>query len=242
MSEKQCRNAIILNFKESDGIPTGTSKMGGFPDLPPEIEYPVMSGFTETWLIGRKKGNAEYYEKSAMQLVAQLNLYELAESGADVENLLQKKGMLYIFWSGEILRELKSNGCVKIETDEPDKTATYRVIYWDGDMSTLKRTEPPYRYLNKYLNPYSEFFAESAVDFSPCREREKDNINYIRDKLLGFPHGAVPPHIDETEVNLFQFDCYDISEGEIWTAYWIMKKSDLKNLDFSEVLLEFDHD
>lgn len=137
---------------------------------------------------------------------------------------------------------LESNGYCKIEAAEPDKTATYKVIYWDGDISALRRTEPPCSYLGRYFNAYSAFFAESAVDFSPYREYEKDNNNCIRNKLSGFPHGAIPPQIDETEVNLFQYDCYDISEGYIWAAYWIMKKSDLKNLDFSEVLLEFDHD
>lgn len=241
MSEKQYRNAVILSVKETDDVPVGASKIGGFPDLPPEIEYPVMTGFTEAWLKGKNKGKTEHYEKSAMQLVAQINLYELAKSGADVENLLPKTGMLYIFWSGEIM-ELESNKSVKIEVTEPDKTAIHKVIYWDGDISALRRTEPPCRYLGKYFDAYNEFFTESAVVFNSYEEYEKDNINYIRNKLLGFPHGIIPPQIDRTEVNLFQFDCYDISEGYIWEAYWIMKKSDLKNLDFSEVLLEFDND
>lgn len=236
MTEKQCRNAIILNFKETDSIPTGASKMGGYPDLPPEIEYPVMTGFTEQWA----GGEPDRYEKSAMQLVAQINLYEIAESGADIENLLPKKGMLYIFWSGEI-SERESDEYTEIHCYEPDKTATYKVIYWDGDMSVLKRTAPPCPYYRRYFNP-DECFTEYAVEFDYSKEYENSEDNSDLDKMFGYPQGANRPQIDETEVNLFQSDCYDNFEGCIWKAYWIMKKSDLKNLDFSEVLIDFDLD
>ncbi len=119
---------------QGGGIPVEASKMGGFPDLPSEIEYPVMSEYTETWLQGTNKGEVEHYEKSAMQLVVQINLYELAESGADIENLLSKTGMLYIFWSGEIM-ELVSDEWSEIVAEEPDKTVFHKVIYWNVDIS-----------------------------------------------------------------------------------------------------------
>lgn len=239
MSEKQHRNAIILSVGGTDDIPVGASKTGGYPDLPPEIEYPVMTGFTETW---RSNGKTKHYKKSAMQLVAQINLYELAESGADVENLLPKTGMIYIFWSGEIM-ELESDSDIEIDVAEPDKTATYRVIYWDGDMSTLKRTAPPCTYYSRYFfdNP-DECFTEFAVEFDSKEEYENDEDNSDSDKLFGYPQGVNRPQIDETEVNLFQFDCYEYFEGCIWETYWIIKKSELKNLDFSNVLIDFDMD
>lgn len=239
MPEKHYINAVILSVKEIYGkdIPLGESKMGGFPDLPPEIEYPVMTEFTEKWC----NGNIDHYAKSAMQLVAQINLYELAESGADVENLLPKTGMLYIFWSGEIM-ELEGDEYCKVEVVEPDKTATYKVIWWDGDISTLKRIEPPCPYHSKYFfDEPDECFTEFAVEFDNCKEYKDNKDNYDGDKLFGFPQGVNRPQIDETEVNLFQFDCYDIF-GCVWYAYWIMKKSDLKNLDFSKVLIDFDMD
>lgn len=241
--KKCCRNAILLNYKESpDVIPVGASKIGGFPDLPPEIEYPTMTEFKETWLRGANKGKTEHYEKSAMQLVAQINLYELAETGADLENLLPKTGMLYIFWSGETMK-LENNRGFEFITEESDKTATHKIIYWDGDMSTLKRTEPPCRYYSKYFDEYDECFSESAVEFDSCEEYENDKDNYINNKLFGFPQGvANQPQLDKTEVNLFQFDCYDIFEGSMWEVYWIMDRDDLKNLDFSRVEIDFDMD
>ena len=57
--------------------------------------------------------------------------------------------------------------------------------------------------------------------------------------MLGFPKGANVPYIDENTVNLFQFD---YSMGCLWSVYWIMKKEDLKKLDFSKVSIDFDTD
>ncbi|MDE6835120.1 MAG: DUF1963 domain-containing protein [Ruminococcus sp.] len=237
------RNAVILLCREKQNIPTGASKMGGFPDLPPEIEYPTMSECTI---------EQEHYEKSAMQLVAQINLYELAESGADVENLLPKTGMLYILWSGEVF-ELESNKYIEIKVTEPDKTAFHKVIYWDGDMSTLKRTEPPCPYYSKY---FEECFEEYSVTFDSDSEYSEDSASEIDgleeavetdsfeftnsgDKILGFPKGANVPYLDENTVSLFQFDYH---MGCLWSEYWLIKKEDLKNCDFSKVLFSCDMD
>lgn len=251
--KKYCRNAIDLFDKEYDGgIPTGASKMGGFPDLPPEIEYPTMSGYTETWLKGQNKGTVEHYEKSAMQLVAQINLYELAESGDDLDNLLPKTGMLYIFWSGEVL-ERKSDEYSEIIAEEPDNTAIHKVIYWDGDMSTLKRTAPPCPYYSKY---FEECLPEKAVEFGwmgeideqaasdidgleEALEMEAYDFSENCDKLLGFPKGGNAPYIDENRVNLFQFDHQD---GCLWAVYWLMSRDDLLRKDFSNVEIDCDCD
>lgn len=250
--KKYYRNAVILSAVEMQDIPVGASKTGGFPDLPPEIEYPVMTEYTEVWLKFCEKGKTEHYEKSAMQLAVQINLYELAESGADVENLLPERGMLYIFWSGEI-SELESDEYSEIHCAEPDKTAIHKVIYWDGDMSTLKRTEPPCPYYSRFFEE-NECFEEYAVKFdsdSEYSEKAADEIDGIEEatatdvfdfssygnKLLGFPAGANKPDADENTVNLFQFD-YDM--GCLCCEYWLINKDDLKNLDFSKV--EFDYD
>ncbi|MDE6427301.1 MAG: DUF1963 domain-containing protein [Ruminococcus sp.] len=246
MEDKNYRNAIILCDKKDVGkdIPIGASKMGGFPDLPPEIEYPTMTAHTEKFLKGCNS-KTDRYEKSAMQLVAQINLYELAETGADVDNLLPKKGMIYIFWSGEIMT-LESDEYVEIHCDEPEMKDIQKVIYWDGDMSTLRRTQPPCPYYSKYFenNITEECFPECAVDFSEQREYDcdDDDENFDSDKIFGFPYGVNKPWIKDDEVNLFQFDCYSIFEGCIWYTYWIMKQRDLKKLDFSHITLDCDMD
>ncbi|MDE5583493.1 MAG: DUF1963 domain-containing protein [Ruminococcus sp.] len=249
MDRENYRNAIILYDKDTDGkdIPVGASKMGGFPDLPPEIEYPTMSAHTETWA---SNGKTDFYEKSAMQLVAQINLYELAESGADVENLLPKKGMLYIFWSGEII-DFESDSYVKMTVDEQDKKDIQKVIYWDGDMSTLRRTPPPLPYYRKYFDGSVEedVFPENAVGFYDSEEYE-NNEEYSEDdeensecnKIFGFPCGVNIDPVEDDEINLFQFDCWDIMGGGIYKAYWIIRRKSLEKLDFSYIILESDLD
>ena len=88
------RNIIQIHLdKGIPNIPVGKSKYGGYPDLPPEIPYPTMSGYTE------KRGKQKKrYEACAMQLVLQIHLADLA--AYDTENLLPHTGMLYFFWSG----------------------------------------------------------------------------------------------------------------------------------------------
>lgn len=244
MDDENYRNAIIICDKEDVGkdIHIGASKMGGFPDLPPEIEYPTMTAHTEKFL-NRFNDKVDRYEKSAMQLVAQINLYELSETGADIDNLLPKKGMLYIFWSGETMT-FESNEYVEIHCDEPAKKDIQKVIYWDGDMSTLRRTQPPCPYYSKYFENdiTKECFPEQAVDFSEQMECDDDDENFESDKILGFPYGVNKPWIEDDEVNLFQFDCHSIFRGCIWYTYWIMKQKDLKKLDFSHIILGCDMD
>lgn len=248
--KKYYHNAIYLADKSyPDGIPVGASKMGGYPDLPPEIEYPTMSAHTQQW----NDLLPENYEKSAMQIFAQINLYELAESGADIENLLPKKGMLYIFWSGELFN-ISSDDDIISDIAEPDKTECFKVIYWNGDMSTLKRTPPPCPYYSKYFEE-NECMEEFAIDFAEGDEYEESadsikNLEEITDidlsdlsentaKLLGVPNGANCPYLENDEILLFQGD-YDM--GCLWSEYWIIRREDLKKCDFSKVRFDYDMD
>ena len=251
--KKYYRNAVGCFVKEYDGdVPVGASKIGGYPDLPPNMEYPVMSGYTEKWLKGRNAGTTERYEESAMQLVAQINLYEVAESGADIEKLLPERGMLYIFWSGEGA-PLESSDWTEVIHDNPEKNDSQKIFWWDGDMSKLKRTFPPCGYYTKY---FDECISEIGIEFGWMDEYEERAGYEIEgleealdteahelaescDKLLGVPHGANVPVLSEDEVNLFQFD-YNI--GCMWTAYWIMKKADLLRRDFTKVTFDADCD
>lgn len=247
--KKYYRNAMYIICKSyPDGIPVGASKMGGYPDLPPEIEYPTMSAHTQQWT----NVSAERYEESAMQIFAQINLYEAVESGADVENLLPKTGMLYIFWSGELFYISESD--VISDVAKPDKTAHFKVIYWDGDMSALKRTPPPCPYYSKYFEE-NECMEEFAIDFAETDEYEDgaeniENLEKIADidmhehkiyeaKLLGVPQGANRPDLRDDEVLLFQGD-YEM--GCLWREYWIIKRDDLKKCDFSKVRFDYDLD
>lgn len=219
--KKSYRNAIYLKAKKLTDIPIGASKCGGNPDLPPEIGYPVS-------------------DSCSMTLMLQVNFKELAESGADLENIFPKTGMLYIFWNGEILDELD-----------------HSVIYWDGDMSSLKRTEPPFPINRETFGENYEGYAvgfESGEEYTDEARMEIDreledfiyknydgNCDWLAesdDKLLGVPTGGNKPDFGENEILLFQsnFHC-----GCLWSEYWIASKNDIKNRCF-DAWFDFDMD
>lgn len=251
--EKYYRNAIGCFTMECRGeVPLGMSKIGGFPDLPPKIEYPKMTGYTKKLLKGFDKGKTERYEESAMQLVAQINLYDLNESGDDLDKLLPERGILYIFWSGEI-SPLESDDWTEYTVDNPENKDIFKVIFWDGDMSKLKRTLPPCGFYTKY---FEECLPERGIEFGWMDEYSIEAIDEIDgieealgnesydltdggDKLFGYPKGGNAPEVDEDTVNLFQFD---FNMGCLWAVYWLMDRNDLLNRDFSKVTLDFDID
>lgn len=190
------RNAILLHYNLPTGeIPIGASKCGN-PDLPPDIEV------------------------SDMPLVMQINLYELAESGADVENLLPKTGMLYIFWNPEPLEVF----------EDPD----YDIIYWDGDMSTLRRCgNPDEREYTIGFEAHDEYdrycIYKELYELISDYGYDPDGLAENGEKLLGYPTGVNEPDFDEDDVLLYQCN---YNEGCIWNVYWITDKESIKNHSF----------
>ncbi len=191
------RNAVILKYRLAEGeIPIGASKTG-CPDLPPEIELPDMS------------------------LVIQLNMCEIAESGADVENLLPKTGMLYIFWNPEPLENF----------EEPD----YDIIYWDGDMSTLRRCGNSDERECIIEFEAQEEYDEYGVDYEDLRDLvsdygyDPDDLVSTGDKLFGYVFGGNAPEVKGDDILLLQ---YGFDEGCIWNVYWITDKESIKNHSF----------
>ncbi|MDO5559815.1 MAG: DUF1963 domain-containing protein [Oscillospiraceae bacterium] len=230
-------------------IPVGASKVGGFPDLPPEIEYPEMSGFTRTRLKGQRKDEVELVPESSMQLMAQINLYELAQTGADLENFLPKRGMLYFFCNG-------CYGCDvfdvnsypgpndKIYVDTPEKAQIAKVIYWDGDITTLCRKEPKLSYLDGIMkclkkeyaldfcsdDNYDEEMLENLDEILDILEIEENDLCYTHDKLFGVPWTVNPRDMGGDDVNLLQMRD---GEGSVVSDFWAINKKDLADWDFS---------
>lgn len=230
-------NAILIERKESDSVPVGNSKIGGYPDLPPEISYPIMSGFSE---------GDDHYAESAMQLAAQINLADIA--AYDKDDLLPHTGMLYFFWSGEIIDIKQRDSLIPVQ----------KVIYYNGDVSTLKRTPPSIPYYTKY---FTEVFEESAITFScgtdyeclgnvlDCDQYDEiselapnydlDDLCYSDDKIFGHPYGANAQPLRDNDLLLLQFD---YREGCLWSLYWAISNDALKRRDFEKVKFSFDMD
>lgn len=73
------RNAIRIDTqaKNDDDIVVGASKFGGSPDLPDGLSWPLN-------------------ENGALSFVAQINFTEASKF--DIDSLLPKSGMLYLFY------------------------------------------------------------------------------------------------------------------------------------------------
>lgn len=129
------RNTIRLNQHKADenNIAIGQTKIGGRPDLPAEINWVTE---TNSEITKRKRflffttKNEEIVTKP-LSFIAQINLSETAPF--DKENLLPKTGLLYFFYSAD--QEVWG-------FDYIDKNK-FKVIYWNGDFSKLKRIEFP---------------------------------------------------------------------------------------------------
>jgi uncharacterized protein YwqG len=123
------KNSIRLEKVEvdEDAIPIGSSKLGGLPDLPDEMEFPR-------------------YEKGVLCFMGQINLKEAKPY--DKDNLFPESGILYLFydayeqpWGFE-----EDEGC-------------YKVLFFDGDTTELKRREYPDESNDDYpLNTYKVLF------------------------------------------------------------------------------------
>ena len=77
--------AIKINLSRTDGNLFAASKWWGDPDMPAEMQYPMLT---------LKEEDGEEYEYP-MTFVCQLNCEELARF--DAEHLLPREGMLYFF-------------------------------------------------------------------------------------------------------------------------------------------------
>lgn len=129
------RNTIRLYQKATDesNIVIGQTKIGGRPDLPNGSNWVTETNVVET--ITKKflffKVKKEETITKPLAFIAQINLSET--DPFDKESLLPKTGLLYFFYSAE--QEVWG-------FDYKDKNK-FKVLYWDGDSTELKRTDFP---------------------------------------------------------------------------------------------------
>ncbi|MBI5928873.1 MAG: DUF1963 domain-containing protein [Chloroflexi bacterium] len=131
---------IIGEIKQDDQeIPVGASKLGGAPDLPSNEQWPY-------WQDGEP-----------LSFICQLNLAEVTQH--DVQQVLPTSGMLYFFCDAQDERGVPPVGL-------PEEQGRWKVIYFDGDLSTLKRTPLPQEWVHHDdLGLDEDYFAPHAVSF-----------------------------------------------------------------------------
>lgn len=144
--------ALDIEVVDEDDVEIGQSRLGGRPDLPPEIEWPTETNIEE--ILGPKPHMFAIQKRElvsvtrSLSFIAQINLEEAARF--DTGGLLPKSGILYFFYSAE------QTAC----GDTIEDKNKFKVLYWNNDFNTLKRTEFP-----EDLPP------ESC--FSPCSVKMK---------------------------------------------------------------------
>lgn len=181
---------------KENSLPLGTSKIGGHPDLPPELEWP-------TWL------------KGPLSFIAQFNMGEVSKY--DIEKILPPTRILYFFYDAE----------QSTWGFDPDDRGSWRVLYFNGDISNLNRTPfPAYlheegMYISCVLNfsseitlpPWLSIYVEklklSSEESETYSELETEVLNLydesdIRNRLLGHP---------DIIQNEMQLECQLVSDG-----------------------------
>lgn len=94
----------------------GNSKIGGFPDLAPNVSWPIYAGY-----------------KKPYAFLAQIRMEDLTTY--DVKSLLPKKGMLYLFVYVHSSGSYPGHG--------EDQYPLGKAIYYDGDLKILKPSKAP---------------------------------------------------------------------------------------------------
>jgi len=219
---------------DEEDIPIGTSKFGGLPDLPDEMEFPQ-------------------YEKGSLWFIGQFNLEEIKTF--DKDDLLPERGILYLFYDAyeQPWGFKEDEGCFKVLYFDGDLNELDRREYPTGDEGYL----PLDTYQMIFKNIYT--ISESPLEFD--NEDEEENFGDFRQELiqpedeegnivpahylLGEPFNVQNDVFEELNINekeavlLFQIDSDEEDLGVMWgdcgLLYFCIKKEELKRKQFDKV-------
>lgn len=187
------RNAVKIDLEESRvTLETGASKVGGKPDLPPDLQWFYYTG-------------ESYDGKAASRpliFLAQINCEEMAEY--DLEKRLPEKGMLYYFYD--------------METQPwgfgPKDKGGAKVYYYDGNLSVLKQTDFPKELDPNYQLPEMKMIFSLENSFPSYEE-----FSFDYDTTDWDLHNAIVAHYDiaslEREASNKLLGYADVIQGEM---------------------------
>ncbi len=182
---------LIAHVSDDAQIPVGASKLGGLPDLPAHVAWPQcksMSPDETYWIDVQRQGGPLWF-------LLQVNLTDTASM--DSEATLPHAGMLYFFAA------LWKDG-FPMDGITPD---CWKVIYYDGDLTSLRRTPVPVipEGLRNALELESYLSAEFQI--KPC--------TFELEPYYALP--AVALHsigLDERETQIAYDKLYDLTHGK----------------------------
>lgn len=234
IKKETAKKAISIELKKQK-TQLIDSKVGGTPYLPVGAEIPVDDD-------GRQ-----------LTLLAQINCGELV----GMKDYPQK-GLLQFF--------ILMDDCYGLDFDNQNKQNTFRVVYHDSIDDNVKE-EDILKIYNPYIEDedympfedefkmvfttYEEGITSEDFNFDDILEEINDEISGCGNKIGGYPYFAQsdPREYDGLDVYdtlLLQIDSMDDYEngyimwGDCGVCNFFINKDKLKNLDFSDVLYNWD--
>ena len=179
---RQCRPSVLFERQTGTPAPIGASRLGGLPDLPPDIEWPVRPAFSpsphepENWRWTKTDVADWIGTPQPLSFLAQMNLSEVA-ARAGTETNLPRKGMLWFFY------DLVYEGWGYDPADAPG----FRVLYVP-DPTNLAPRQPP------QTAPAIKLFSE--VVLLPARGFDLPVADSLELERLGLDETAITAYGD----------------------------------------------
>lgn len=231
------RKSILLLENQNKKTFKGVSKLGGSPDIPLDFKWP-------------------HYENKELTFLAQINLSEIESN-----QLLPKTGYLYFF------ALLTNNDDDYYHfMDSLDNSNIIQIFYLDVPKENLKKRINKTYHFNEVLldtktfNVYPETEEEPVFKNYNLNETEINVITEIADiyyesidykfkikshhNLLGYyrPTQELHPEVQtKNYITLFQMsgsNSLNLDLGDGGMLYIYIDENDLKNLDFSKIIID----
>ena len=169
------RSTLLMPVMDEKRI-IGGSRIGGIPDLPPEIDWPW--GKLE---VAKKKffgfgKSARTLVEKPMSFIAQINLSEMTDF--DTSMTLPHAGILYFFYDSE----------QSVWGFDPKDASMFKVLFYTGSIDRLRPTEFPEglekrgRFKGSRLEMRSETSIPST-DHEVYDELSEDDLDWFMDEF-----------------------------------------------------------
>ncbi len=177
-----CRPSVLFDTRPGTPVPCGASRLGGLPDLPRDIDWPVRAAFEPSrhappdWRWTMPDVAAWIGTPQPLSFLAQVNLSDVAaQTGTETD--LPPKGMLWFFF------DLVYDGWGYDPTDAPG----FRVLYAPDPASLAPRALPE-------TIPALHGFTEVAL--LPVRGFDLPEIDGFELERRGFDSATVEAYRD----------------------------------------------
>ncbi|HEY9756059.1 MAG TPA: YwqG family protein [Oculatellaceae cyanobacterium] len=121
---------IAATLIDSENIVhVGINKFGGYPDLPPDVQWPVSKLMLPSWLAPSATGiPIDINGNFSLPFIAQLRMEDT--KAYDLDGLLPSSGMLYFFYAGS-------------QYGFDNGNSNYWRVFWCSNTNELKPVTPP---------------------------------------------------------------------------------------------------